>query len=327
MRCRGIARPTWMSGDVTSIPSFTRSGRSLASFRSSSPLGNTLTALRVSSATPMARRTLPLQFRGSVSPTTFRRGAAPGPAPDPEASPLRTAGPPRSAGLGLLQRRSRHCDRRRDSGARPEPDPQPDRRLRLRRQRPGALRAQGLAEPGPAPLRRDLTADEAGNRRDRGQTLLRAPGRRPPRGHARRLGRRAWGPGGPGWLYDHAAVRQEHVHAQPALDRAQAEGGGARVAARAALVEGSNPDRVPEHDLLRERRLRRRAGCPDVLPPRRRTRETDARRGRLAGGDPRGPDGVRSGDEPERGAPAPERRPARDARPGRHHPGRLRTRS
>src|SRR4051812_36009609 len=247
MRCSGIARPTWMSGDVTSIPSFTRSGRPSFSFSSNAPAGRTSTALRVSSATPMARRTLALQSRGSVSPTTFRRGAAPGLAPDPEASPLRTAGPPGGAGLGLLQRRARHGDRRRDPGARSEPDPQSDGRVHLRRQRPRALSAEGLAEPDPAPLRRDLAADETGDRRDRGQALLRAPRRRPARDHARGLGRRARGPGGPGRLDDHAAVRQEHVHEKSALDRAQAEGGGARMAARAALVEGPDPDRVPEH--------------------------------------------------------------------------------
>ena len=33
----GMPRPTWMSGDVTSIPSFTRSGRPSASFASSAP--------------------------------------------------------------------------------------------------------------------------------------------------------------------------------------------------------------------------------------------------------------------------------------------------
>jgi len=43
--------PACMSGDVTSMPSFTRSGRPSASFSSKPPLGRTSTALRVSSAT------------------------------------------------------------------------------------------------------------------------------------------------------------------------------------------------------------------------------------------------------------------------------------
>ena len=35
------------------------------------------------------------------------------------------------------------------------------------------------------------------------------------------------------------------------------------------LVEGPDPHRLPEHDLLRERRLRRPAGRADLLRPRR----------------------------------------------------------
>src|SRR6266566_7424161 len=276
MRWSGIARPIWMSGEVTSIPSLTRSGRPSFSFSSSAPFGSTSTALRVSSETPMGAASLPLQSRSSVAPTTFRRGAAQGPPPDPEASPLRTAGPPGGAGLRLLQRRTGDRDRRRDPVARPEPNPQPDRRVRLRQQRSCALGAARLAEPDPAPLRSDLAADEAGDRRDRGQALLRAPRRRPARDPPCPLGRRARRPNGAGWLDDHAAVRQERVHEQPALDRAQAEGSRARLAARAALVEGPNPDRVPEHDLLRQRRLRGRAGGADVLPSRGGSRQADA---------------------------------------------------
>src|SRR3954454_14774425 len=45
-----MPRPMWMSGDVTSMPSFTRSCRPVASFFSSSPFGRTSTALRVSSS-------------------------------------------------------------------------------------------------------------------------------------------------------------------------------------------------------------------------------------------------------------------------------------
>src|SRR5580765_8546670 len=49
MRWSGIARPTWMSGEVTSIPSFTRSGRPSASFVSRPPSGRTSTAFRIRS--------------------------------------------------------------------------------------------------------------------------------------------------------------------------------------------------------------------------------------------------------------------------------------
>ena len=68
------------------------------------------------------------------------------------------------------------------------------------------------------------------------------------------------------------AYADEQAHDQP-----QAEGGGARLAARAGVVEGQDPHRLPEHDLLRERRLRDRAGRAGLLRARR--VEADARRG------------------------------------------------
>src|SRR5579862_1727252 len=47
IRWSGIARPTWMSGEVTSIPSLTRSGFPRFSLASSPPSGSTSTAFRV----------------------------------------------------------------------------------------------------------------------------------------------------------------------------------------------------------------------------------------------------------------------------------------
>src|SRR5215469_4576652 len=58
IRWSGIARPMWMSGEVTSIPSFTRSGRPSRSLASRPPSGSTSTAFRVSSRMPMGA-TLP----------------------------------------------------------------------------------------------------------------------------------------------------------------------------------------------------------------------------------------------------------------------------
>src|SRR6266516_6704619 len=52
-----------MSGAVGSMPSLTRNGRRSSSFRSSSPLGRTSTALRVRSATLMAASLLPRRGR------------------------------------------------------------------------------------------------------------------------------------------------------------------------------------------------------------------------------------------------------------------------
>ena len=63
-----------------------------------------------------------------------------------------------------------------------------------------------------------------------------------------------------GRLDDHAAVRQERLRPQPEDDRAQGARGGPRLAARAGVAEGSDPARLPEHDLLRQRRLRHPAG-------------------------------------------------------------------
>ena len=60
-----------------------------------------------------------------------------------------------------------------------------------------------------------------------------------------------------GRLDDHAAVRQERLVHNERTIAASCKRGRARVAARARVVQGPDPDRVPEHDLLRERRLRR----------------------------------------------------------------------
>ena len=69
-----------------------------------------------------------------------------------------------------------------------------------------------------------------------------------------------------GRLDDHAAVRQERVQPQRPDDRPQGARGGARLAADAALVEGPDPHRLPQHDLLRERRVRDPPGGAHVLP-------------------------------------------------------------
>ena len=124
---------------------------------------------------------------------------------------------------------------------------------------------QPAADPGR--VRRDRADDEAGRGRDRGPALLRAPRHRLPRASAApliqdvlsRLGRA-------GRLDDHPAVRQERArgpgqpHGAPEAAR-----GGARLPPRAPVVEGQDPHRVPELDLLRRGRLRDRGGRPDLL--------------------------------------------------------------
>ena len=98
----------------------------------------------------------------------------------------------------------------------------------------------------------------------------------------------------------------------------QAQGGGARLAARAALAEGPDPDRVPEHDLLRERRVRDRAGGARLLPSTRADRLTLAEAALLAGipADPTLYDPAR---QPAAGAGTAAHRAPRHARPGRDH--------
>ena len=75
------------------------------------------------------------------------------------------------------------------------------------------------------------------------------------------------------------AVREEHLRQEPAFDQPEAEGGSARVATRAALVEGPDPDRLPEHGVFRKRRIRRATGRADVLPSPCRPRAPRPRRG------------------------------------------------
>src|SRR3954467_14171750 len=70
IRWSGMPRPMWMSGDVTSIPSFTRSCRPVASFFSSSPAGRTSTALRVNSWIGTPASVEPVSGAGRTTPVT-----------------------------------------------------------------------------------------------------------------------------------------------------------------------------------------------------------------------------------------------------------------
>ena len=89
------------------------------------------------------------------------------------------------------------------------------------------------------------------------------------------------------------------------------------MAARPGVVEGPDPDRLPEHDLLRERCLRDRAGRPGLLRARR--VEADHRRGRAARRHPRRPEPLQPRHRPEGGSPAAARGAPGDGRPEGHH--------
>ena len=164
---------------------------------------------------------------------------------------------------------------------------------------------------------RHRARDEAGDRRDRGPPVLRAPRRRHPRDPPRGLAGRPQQQGRPGRLDDHAAVRQEHLREEQPHDQPEAEGGRARLAARAGLAEGQDPDRLPEHDLLRERRLRDRASLTCVFRSRRVL--ADAGRGGAPRRHPVGPEPLQPGHQPEDDAPPAARGAPGDARPARHH--------
>ena len=134
------------------------------------------------------------------------------------------------------------------------------------------------------------------------------------RGYPRRLGGHSEQVRRRGRLHDHAAVRQERVQPQRPDDRAQGARGGARLAAHPA-GRGPDPDRLPQHDLLRQRRLRD--------PPGRRTyfqgksaEELTLPEGSPAGGDPRQPGALRPGAAPRRCPTAARGRPRSAPRAG-----------
>ncbi len=110
---------------------------------------------------------------------------------------------------------------------------------------------------------------QGGGDLDRGQALSDQQRRRHPRHRARVR------PGHPaqrhraGRLHDRAAVHQERAAGPVAPhDLREAARGGAGLPALAQVVEGKDHHGVPEHDLLRQRRLRDRGGRADLLRPR-----------------------------------------------------------
>ena len=152
---------------------------------------------------------------------------------------------------------------------------------RLCRRRQAAGRARDRA-PG---FRADRGDPEARRRRvpvGRGQELLHAsrgrsdfdPARRADRSRA--LGQRP----APGRrLDDHAAGRKEHAAVRRGIAPAQGPRGAAGDPHRTGAVEGPHPRIVPERDLSRFRRLRRRRRFADLFQQV--ARRADARRGGL----------------------------------------------
>ncbi len=299
MRWSGIARPTWMSGEVTSIPSFTRNGRPSFNFSSRPPAGRTSTALRVRRVTSIGGLDYPGSGALSEKVTPSQAAADPqAQTPCPPGGPLRT-------GHGVIHRRSPDRGRCQDPATRSVTPADAGEHLRLCREQPhGAVDPARLSGANRRPVRSNLAVAEAFDRRDRGQALLRASRRRRTRHGAGAVRRHLESRHRAGWLDDHSAVRQERLPVEPADGRPQADRGSARLAARAEVVQGQDPDRVPQHGLFRQRRVRRRAGQQDLFPPPRQPDE--AGRGGAPRRHPRGPEPVGPGCAPPGGQGAPQ---------------------
>ena len=174
----------------------------------------------------------------------------------------------------------------------------------------------------------DPQGDAAGDRRDRGPPVLRAPRRRPggarPRGGEEPAGRRDRA----GRLDADHAVHQERA-ALPGEDAGgaargdraepgpQAHRGPVRAGAGEQALQGPDPHQLPEHHLLRRRGVRRGEGGPDLL--RQAGEQADRARGRDAGRPGAEPDPVRPVQvEAGREGPAGHRA-QRHAEPRLHH--------
>ena len=150
------------------------------------------------------------------------------------------------------------------------------------------------------------------------------PGRRPAEGR-------------PGRLDDHPAVRQERARRPGRADGVpEAPRGRPRLPPHAQVVEGADPPQLPQHDLLRQRRVRHRGGRAHVLPgepPRvrraaRRQLRLPARaaRGGAAGRHGRVSQRLRPDREPGGGARAAQPGAPLHARPGLPDPAAVRGR-
>ena len=123
------------------------------------------------------------------------------------------------------------------------------------------------------PRDRDAGGDpgdrQGGRGLDRGQALLLQQRHRRARNRARLPRRHPQQRRRPGRLDDRAAVHQERAPGAVAPhDLREAARGRAGLPALPQVVQGQDHHRLPEHDLLRQRRLRRRGGGGDVLRPR-----------------------------------------------------------
>ncbi len=216
---------------------------------------------------PPGRRRRRRTADGGPTASRVRHGrrAAEGPGADPQAARARAARRPRAAGRRLDGVRDDDGRRLRPAGARGARHAElGDRRPPRRAPRP----PDRQHEPDPGQGGADRPRHEARDHRDRGQALLHQRRRRPPRHRPRALRGRRRPEGRPGRLDDRPAVRQELARGAGPPDAVrEAARGRARVPHHAPLDQGQDPPQLPQHDLLRQRRLRHRVRRPHLLRP------------------------------------------------------------
>ena len=185
MRWSGIARPRWMSGEVTSMPSLTRSGRPSFSLRLEAAVRQDVD--RVASEVCDAHGGLDYPGSGALSEKSGAGPSAGGSASSDSSPSSRFSGRLGSASFtfGLVDR-----GRGEDPAARPVEAAHAGEHATSTPANGHTILAilRGSQARDRRPVRGDLAVDEARDRRDRGQALLRAPRRRPARHGARPLG-------------------------------------------------------------------------------------------------------------------------------------------
>ena len=195
-------------------------------------------------------------------------GCAPGAQAEGQEAPAAApADPARGARGGFDDLRHDDGGRQRSAGPRErEGVPDGQELTAVRRERQAAGRADERPRSRPGVLRPDLGVHAQRDHRDRGQAVLREQRRRPARHRPRVLPGHRAGRHRPGRLDDRPAVRQERAPgAEQAHRLREAQGVSARLPPHAQVVQAEDPDRVPELDLLRQRRVRDRVRRARVL--------------------------------------------------------------
>ena len=258
--------------------------RVIADLRTPLPLGvrRRLRALRATMSDDDQPDIPPSPVDADDAPGGPLRAAAAGrPAAGAQAPPAARGPPARAA-------RDRLDGLRDDDGGRARPAEPRDRarvpeRAQLRARRPPrqAARHPRRATATGSSSRTATSRRSCATRSSRSRTSAstRTPASTCAASAARFVAGRRQGRLAPGRLDDHPAVRQERArgagqpHGLPEAAR-----GGARLPPDAQVVEGQDPHRVPELDLLRQRRLRHRVGRARLLrrrpEPRRLRRRT-----------------------------------------------------